>query len=94
MSLVNGKTHFMKNYLLEMAQSIYIYHRKIQALATELFKVKYGLSPEIASENFTCNTECQYNLRLEAVGRRCSVKTVFLEILQISQENICARVFF
>ena len=74
--------------------SVYIFHRKMQALATELFKVKYGLSPEIASENFTCNTECQYNLRLEAVGRRCSVKTVFLEILQISQENICARVFF
>ena len=26
----------------------------------------------------------------EAVARRCSVKKVFLEILQISQENICA----
>ena len=32
--------------------------------------------------------------RAEAVARRCSVKKVFLEILQNSQENICARVSF
>ena len=30
----------------------------------------------------------------EAVARRCSVKEVFLEILQNSQENTCARVSF
>ena len=30
----------------------------------------------------------------EAVARRCSVKKVFLEISQNSQENICARVSF
>ena len=30
----------------------------------------------------------------EAVTRRCSVKEVFLEILQNSQENTCARVAF
>ena len=30
----------------------------------------------------------------EAVVRRCSVKKVFLEILQNSQENTCARVSF
>ena len=29
----------------------------------------------------------------EAVAQRCSVKEVFLEILQNSQENTCARVF-
>ena len=28
----------------------------------------------------------------EAVARRCSIKKVFLEILQNSQENTCARV--
>ena len=33
-------------------------------------------------------------LNLEAVARRCSVKKVFLEISQNSQENICARVSF
>ena len=31
---------------------------------------------------------------LEAVVQRCSVKKVFLEISQNSQENICARVSF
>ena len=30
----------------------------------------------------------------QAVTRRCSLKKVFLEILQNSQENICARVSF
>ena len=30
----------------------------------------------------------------EAVAQRCSVKQVFLEISQNSQENICARVSF
>ena len=31
---------------------------------------------------------------LEAVFRGCSVKNVFLEIVQNSQENACARVTF
>ena len=30
----------------------------------------------------------------QAVARWCSVKKVFLEISQNSQENTCARVFF
>ena len=30
----------------------------------------------------------------EAVVKRCSVKNVFLEISQNSQENTCAKVFF
>ena len=30
----------------------------------------------------------------KAVAHRCSVKKVFLEISQNSQENICARVYF
>ena len=31
---------------------------------------------------------------IEAVAQRCSVKKVFLEISQNSQENTCARVSF
>ena len=30
----------------------------------------------------------------EVVAQGCSVKKLFLEILQNSQENTCARVFF
>ena len=33
-------------------------------------------------------------IQTEAVARRCSVKMVFLEISQNSQENTCARVSF
>ena len=33
-------------------------------------------------------------LPVKAVAQRCFVKTVLLEILQNSQENTCARVFF
>ena len=33
-------------------------------------------------------------ISLEAVVRRCSVKKVFLEILQNSQENTCAGISF
>ena len=32
--------------------------------------------------------------RSDAVAQRCSVKNVFLEILQNSQENTCTRVSF
>ena len=43
------------------------------------------------------STECKVSIflkRTEAVARRCSVKNVFLEISQNSQENNCARDFF
>ena len=33
-------------------------------------------------------------VKSEADTQRCSVKKVLLEILQISQENTCNRVFF
>ena len=39
------------------------------------------------SESECCKTA-------EAVARRCSVKKVFIEILQNSRENTCSRVFF
>ena len=35
-----------------------------------------------------------FNLALEAVSQRCSIKRVFLKISQNSQENNCARVSF
>ena len=43
------------------------------------------------------STECKVNIflkRTEAVAKRCSVKNVFLEISQISQEKTYARVSF
>ena len=40
---------------------------------------------------YEINCKCQL---LEAVVRRCSVKKVFLKILQNSQENTSASLFF
>ena len=42
-------------------------------------------------ENKSCISSLQ---GIEAVVQRCSVKKVFLEISQNSQENTCARVSF
>ena len=39
-------------------------------------------------------TSINLSLMLEAVTRRCSVKTLFLKTSQNSQENTCTRVFF
>ena len=42
-------------------------------------------------QQFEENQECQ---RTEAVVQRCSLKKVFLEISQNSQENTCTRICF
>ena len=41
-----------------------------------------------------CRKKTVLELIAEAVSQRCSVKKVFLEILQNSQESTCARVSF
>ena len=38
--------------------------------------------------------EESYESTVEAVAQKCSVKKVFLEVLQNSQENICVGVSF
>ena len=45
---------------------------------------------KILDESFLSN-DFQHLIRTEAVIRRSSVKKVFIEILQNSQENTCAR---
>ena len=42
----------------------------------------------------TRRTEANVKKLTEAVAQRCSVKKMFLEILQNSLEKTCARVFF
>ena len=43
--------------------SVSIHHRNIQALATEFYKIKNGLSPELFIEIFARETEFHYNVR-------------------------------
>ena len=70
-------------------------------------KINWRLPPECFDELFVLVknhiTKYNTNVRLmwqmqshltEAVSRRCSIKKVFLEISQNSQENTCARVSF
>ena len=54
-----------------------------------IFRVKLLKKSSESSKQDDC-----YLVLLEAVVQRCSVKKVFLEISQSSQENTCVRVFF
>ena len=48
--------------LLVKDNSVSMHHRNIQRLATELYKVKNGFSPEIIKEIFT-ERDMRYNIR-------------------------------
>ena len=63
--------------LLTNDGSVSIHQRNIQALATELYKIKSRLSPEIISEIFASETESHYNLRRCNDLRIPSIRTVY-----------------
>ena len=64
--------------LLEKDKSTTIHNRNIQLLATELFKVKNGLSPAFMNKIFVENAQHYYDLRkLKTEFKRNKVKTVF-----------------
>ena len=58
----NDKTSSFEQ-LLENDNSVSVHHRNIQTLATEMYKVTNGLSPEIMNEIFQIREESRYNLR-------------------------------
>ena len=55
---------------------------------------KFNLSKWLKKIIDKLRFSCWHQRCLEAVTQRCSVKEVFLEISQNSQENTCARVSF
>ena len=59
--IYNDKTSSFKQ-LLENDNSVSKHHRNIQTLATEMYKVTNGLSPEIMNEIFQIREESRYNL--------------------------------
>ena len=63
--------------LLTKDGSVSIHHRNIRALATEFYKIKNGLSPELFTEIFTNETESHYNLRWCNDFRIPSIHTVY-----------------
>ena len=62
--------------LIEKGNSTTIHNRNIQLLATELFKVKNGLSPPFMNETFVENAQHYYDLK-KTEFKRNSVKTVY-----------------
>ena len=63
--------------LLEIDKSTTIHNGNIQLLATELFKVKNGLSPAFMNEIFIENAQHYYDLRKKTEFKRNKVKTVY-----------------
>ena len=51
--------------LLETDNSVSVHHRNIQVLATELYKIVNGLSPEIMKEVFSFNENASCNTRIK-----------------------------
>ena len=63
--------------LLTKDGSVSIHHRNIQALATEFYKIKNGISPELFTKIFARETESHYNLRWCNDFRIPSIRTVY-----------------
>ena len=64
--------------LLENDKSVTIYHRNLQTLAYEIFKVKKNMTPEILTEIFP-QKESNYSLRNSTALQGRSIKTVMYD---------------
>ena len=62
--------------LLNKDNSVSIHHRNLQALATEMFKIHRGLSPDILREIFVAKISL-YNLRRNNTFERRQVHSVY-----------------
>ena len=62
--------------LLETDNSVSVHHRNIQVLATELYKIVNGFSPEIRKEDFPFNENSSYNIRSKRKFYSRSIKSV------------------
>ena len=62
--------------LLNKDNSVSIHHRNLQVLATEMFKINRGLSPEILRETFVPKTS-SYNLRRNHTFKKRKVHSVY-----------------
>ena len=62
--------------LLETDNSVSVYHRNIHVLATELYKIVNGLSPDIMKEVFPINENTSYSTRNKRKLYLRSIKSV------------------
>ena len=61
--------------LLEKNKTVSIYQKNLQVLATEIFKAKLNISPEILKELFSFNVR-NYNLRSQSTLKRIKTNSV------------------
>ena len=62
--------------LLNQDNSVSINHRNLQLLATEMFKIHRGLSPEIIRQTFVSKTS-SYNLRRNNTFEKRQVHSLY-----------------
>ena len=62
--------------LLNEDNSVSVHHRNLQVLATEMFKIHRGLSPEILRETFVSKTN-SYNIRRNDSFKKRQVQSVY-----------------
>ena len=77
--------------LLQKDKSITIHQKNIQYLATEIYKVSKGLSPEIMSEIFVFKENSVYNLRHGLHLQRKNLRTTNFGLESIT--NIGAKIW-
>ena len=62
--------------LLDKNKTVSIHQKNLQVLATEIFKVKLNISPEILKDLFTFNVR-NYNLRNQSKLKRIKTNSVY-----------------
>ena len=62
--------------LLNKDNTVSVHHRNLHVLATEMFKIYRGLSPEILRETFVSKTS-SYNLLRSDAFEECQVHSVY-----------------
>ena len=62
--------------LLNIDKSVTIHHRNLQVLATELYKVRHGLAPELINDIFK-KRNVTYNFRKNSTFETRNIKSVY-----------------
>ena len=86
-------TNLKKNYpsdskltfkeLLEKNKTVSIHQKNVQVLATEIFKAKLNISPEIFKELFSFNVR-NYNLRTQSTLKQIKTNFVYFDSKSLS----------
>ena len=66
-----------QNFILRRIAIKMANHKNIQTLAIETYKVKNSLAPEIVSNIFCLQKQCQYDLRQQTDSKIPSVRSLY-----------------